>query len=722
MSKHILNINSENFLHRVQILILTVIFFLSFFSTQSFAQTEDELKKMMEQLKSLGDSLENYQDEVDSESQKQGEAFKKLFEDAQNDLNKTVNKEQESSNSDYSIVDFSLPKKKIDVLKKLPTSPPSKEKIINYLKTLIVELENNKEFSKDVAHAKQEIVKLKDPLAYNNAAQLFWYNKSPITAIAISLMLAEKSNYNTLHLNNLSALLNLTGNPERAIPILLYIDKTEHGSVMVNNNLGQSYFQLGDIEVASKYLKLVIQKEKNHIQANLTLGIISAKTNKNQDAEKYLINSLKGGFTEDAYNFLSELLPDTNIEELVYGDEKIFEEMEIGFIPADYSDYAINNNGPSKNINLSGFPNQIISSEDFPSGFLNFDNRCIIFPGSPEDIGRFNGEITAMQDAWRDWMDVWSVGFESKMQNTVTQLMNNRQPEMNGPFIKKAVFMIKVYGKQFDKRLTEAQLLFADKLTKAIDVQKNTMIEVDNRCRPIEDADERRACYCSGENEALAALLGTIRGPYTSYCDYVSVLAMKYYNAISYWSSIAYDSNPMVKKTLLHQTQAGYYAAMVSRFNLEFPLPCDVNNIDKTENINLAFSDSDCPINISIPFVIGELSLNCKSFSILGGEGMKFGYERDFTSKTSTVLFGPGAGVQSGAVNFEANALGFVTWNNDNNISDYGVRVTSGASAASVGPFTTGGMEAQVQVGVESGFSYSSSIKAFNQSVISYQF
>ena len=79
MSKHILNINSENFLHRVQILILTVIFFLSFFSTQSFAQTEVELKKMMEQLKSLGDSLENYQDEVDSESQKQGEAFKKLF-------------------------------------------------------------------------------------------------------------------------------------------------------------------------------------------------------------------------------------------------------------------------------------------------------------------------------------------------------------------------------------------------------------------------------------------------------------------------------------------------------------------------------------------------------------------------------------------------------------------------------------------------------------------
>jgi tetratricopeptide (TPR) repeat protein len=714
--------NPKNFLHRVQILFMSLIIFLSFFSIQSFAQTEEELKKMMEQLKSLGDSLENYEEEMDSESQKHGEAFKKLFEDVQKEQNKTVNKEKKDSNSDYSIVDFSLPKKKTDVLKKLPTSAPSKEKIINYLKTLITELESNKEFSKDVAHAKQEIVKLKDPASYNNAAQLFWYNKSPITAIAISLILAEKSNYNTLHLNNLSALLNLTGNPERAIPILLYIDNIEPSSIMVNNNLGQAYFQLGDIETATNYLKIVVQKEENHIQANLTLGIISLKTNKNKEAEKYLTNSLRGGYTEDAYNFLSELLPDANIEELVYGDENIFEGMEIGFIPSDYSDYAMSNKGPSINTSVFGFPSIISSSEDFPSGFINFDNRCVQFPSSPEDIGRFNGEITAMQDAWREWMDVWSVGFESKMQNTITQLMNNRQPEMNGPFIKKAVFMLKVYGKQFDKRLKEAQILFTDKLTNAIEVQKNTMIEVDNRCRPIEDADERRECYCSGENEALAALLGTMRGPYTTYCDYVSVLAMKYYNAISYWSSIAYDSNPMVKNTLLQQTQAGYYAAMVSRFNLELPLPCDVNNLDKTENINLAFSDSDCPINISIPFVIGELSLNCKSFSILGGEGMKFGYERDFSSKTSTVLFGPGAGVQSGAVNFEANALGFVTWNNDNSISDYGVRATSGVSAGGVGPFTAGGMEAQVQVGVESGFSYSSSIKAFNQSVISYQF
>jgi len=608
------------------------------------------------------------------------------------------------------------------LLKNLPKSAPTKEKIIGYIKVLIAELEKNKEFTKDVETAKSEIKKIKDPLGYNNVPVLFWFSRAPITAITMSLMLAEKNNYDAVQLNNLSSLLIMNGNPERAIPILLYLENAEPNSFMINNNLGQAYFQLGDIDAAKKYFEKVLQKEKIHIQANLTLGIIYAKMNRNKDAENCFINSLKGGYTDDAYNFLSELLPDANIDELVYGNENIFEEIEMGFIPSDYSDYAMNNNGPSININLTHFPILFSSSENYPNGFLNFDNRCVQFPNSPEDIGRFNGEITAMQDAWREWMDVWSVGFEAKMQNTVTQLMNNKQPEMNGPFVKKAPFMIKVYGKQFDKRLKEAQILFTDKLTQALDSYRKSMEAVESRCRPIEDADERNACLCAGQNEALTAFLGSMRGPYTTYCDYVSVLAMQYYNAISYWSSIAYDANPMVKNTILQQTQAGYYAAMVSRFNLDIPLPCDVNNIDKTENINLSFSDSDCPVNITIPLGIGELSLNCKNFAILVGEGMKFGYERDFTAKTSTVLFGPGAGAQSGAVNFEANALGFVTWNNDNTISDYGVRVTSGVSAGSVGPFTAGGMEAQVQVGVESGFNYSSSIKAFNQSTFSYQF
>lgn len=699
-----------------------VIIIISFPTINSFPQTEEELKKMSEQLKSLGDSLENYQDEMDSESQNFGDAYKKLFEDVQQKQNNTKNSEISNNNVEYSIVDFSLPKKNSTLLKNIPKSAPTKKKIIGYINTLIAELGKNKEYSNDVDKAKNEIKKIKNPLGYNNAPILFWFSGAPITAIAMSLMLAEKNNYDAVHLNNLSSLLIMNGNPERAIPILLYLENAEPSSFMINNNLGQGYFQLGNIDAAKKYFENVLQKEKFHIQANLTLGIIYAKMNRNKDAENCFINSLKGGYTDDAYNFLSELIPDVNVEELIYSDEEVFEGIVTSFIPSDYSDYAMNNSGPSININLSSFPNLISSSEDYPSGFINFDNRCVQFPGSPEDIGRFNGEITAMQDAWREWMDVWSVEFEAKMQNTVTQLMHNKQPEMNGPFIKKASFMIKVYGKQFDKRLKESSLLFSDKLTQALETYRKSMEAVENRCRPIEDVDARNACLCAGQNEALSVFLGSMRGPYTTYCDYVSVLAMKYYNAISYWSSIAYDSNPMIMNTILQQTQAGYYAAMVSRFNLELPLQCEVYNIDKTENINLAFSEPYCPVNISIPFYIGELSLNCKSFSILGGEGIKFGYERDFTAKTSTVLFGPGAGAQSGAVNFEANALGFVTWNNDNSISDYGVRVTSGVSAGGVGPFNAGGMEAQVQVGVESGFSYSSSIKAFNQTTFNYQF
>jgi len=703
--------------------IYSTVFICFIISLPVFSQTEEELLKMMEQMKSLGDSIEIYQKQSDSESQKQEEAFRKLFENPQNKSSEENAQQQTFESVEYDFEVYSLPALKTEILKKLPKNAPTKDKLMGYLNKLLSEIESNKAYIKDVSTAKQQMVYLDNQLEYNNAPPLLLLKKSPYAAIALSIMLVEKTNYNTLHLNNLAALLNLTGNPERAIPILLYIKQLEPNSQMVNNNLGQAYFQLGDIDTASNYLQIVIKKDAFHIQANLTMGIISANRKIGKETEKFLINSLKGGYTDEAFELLTQLLPDANIEELVYDDVKLYEDNEMGYNQTYILGYAFEDHGPKADLNSK---NQLLKdaflNESYPNAFKNFDNRCVTYPRSVNDIGRFNGEKDAMVEAWQQWMELYSASLDSQMQNTVNQFMNQKQPEMTGSFVKKGQFMIKVYGKKFDKRMTEASIAFTDKLSNAMKVQQNLLMEVDNRCRPIEDALDKYNCYCSGNNDAYGTFLQTMSGPYTIYCDNVANLSMQYYNAMSYWSSVAYESNPMLKNTILQQAQLGYYAAMVSRFRLEFPLPCDITKLKKTERIDLAFKDSNCPIDIKIPFGVGALSLTCTSFSLEGGEGFKFGFERDFSARTTTVLFGPGAGIEGGIGGFEVSAMGFVTWNGSNNISDYGVRGSAEAFAGTAGPFKVGKIDAQVQVGMESGFSASTGGKFFEQNIYNYQF
>ena len=69
--------------------------------------------------------------------------------------------------------------------------------------------------------------------------------------------------------------------------------------------------------------------------------------------------------------------------------------------------------------------------------------------------------------------------------------------------------------------------------------------------------------------------------------------------------------------------------------------PCDfeptVAHCDSAE-----LKDIDCPINIEIPFVVGKFELNCKTFTLQAGEGVVFGYEKDFTTRKSTLDVGIG--------------------------------------------------------------------------------
>ncbi|HSU28835.1 MAG TPA: hypothetical protein VLJ68_10665 [Chitinophagaceae bacterium] len=83
------------------------------------------------------------------------------------------------------------------------------------------------------------------------------------------------------------------------------------------------------------------------------------------------------------------------------------------------------------------------------------------------------------------------------------------------------------------------------------------------------------------------------------------------------------------------------------------------------QDSNPFFKDGKCLIDVKIPFIVGSMSLNCESFSIEGGEGVTFRYEKNFQSKETTLAVGVGVtadipGIDAGAsvevgVKFDAN-------------------------------------------------------------------
>lgn len=675
------------------------------------AQTESDLKKMLEHFKSVGDSIELNKEKIDKELNKLGNTIKNKRAELPK---KESSKKIINSSIIFGAIEGKLPSKKNQILSLIPKQAPTKQQLINYINSLISELKKDKGYVNDVRIAHEEISKVKGKPELLNLPFLFYYSNAPVTGIYIGLIIAEKLDYDLLHLNNIASLIIMGGNPERAIPILMYIDQNEPGNSLVTNNLGQAYFQLGDIEKAKQYLSKAIAANKYHIQANLTLGFINAKQKMNEQAKNCFINSLKGGFTDDAIDLLVELLPDENVEELIYTDIKL------ASVSASIESIFLNNLNNNQFIGSIGFNttyvNPLVNSSNYPSAFNRFDDRHVRFPENAADIARFKGEIQGMQDAWRELMENFGSQFEASVQQTISTFRNNRQAEMNAPLKSKATFMIKVYGKLFEKEFLEISQLYAEKL-------KTASLNYANYLRPKEEAcGSDYNCKCNAKNEAISRFLQEMEGPYNIYGNSSASLAANYYNAISYWASIAYSENLMMKNTLIQQAQLGYYNTMVSRFNLDVPLPCEIDPIDYSTTIETEFKSSNCPINITIPAFIFEASLNCQNFSIMVGQGLKIGYERDFTKKTSTVLYGGGVSARAGIGNFEANALGYVTFNNDNTVSDFGARVGAGGSAGEVGPFNVAAIDGQVQVGVESGFSYSSNAKIFNQPISTYQF
>ncbi len=583
-----------------------------------------------------------------------------------------MDKAAEQVNADNDNTPGIIPAKKTALLNALPKDDLNKAQLQTFLNTLYIDL-TKKISAEKVANVKKIINQLENDatnIAYSGVAA--WYNKAPAQAALLIVYAASKSqDANTL--NNCGAIMNLCGHEEKAIPVLKYVLVTHPDNSTVLNNLGQSYTGLGDKQTAMMYFARCIRQSPNHPEANATAAKIEESNGNMEKALEYTEASLRGAYSEERAEFFNKRKKNCSIRVLFN----------------------------TQHTTVTKF---------FDPGALHIPPNCRSWTDCES--------VYPQQQQYFQMIGDFSMRFQQRvLQNQVTQSDILTMGE--SPFNKAALFKKAVIGDCYSER---AQELFEDlqkKLSALVAQQQAEQRKLDD------DFDkELKACPDIGKSKCLDKIE-------YKYCKLKESLDNKYFSLLadisdkytqnSYTEDVGYYNNLVyleavssVNEKALTATCGAYAVVLLGKFqtyvmstgcNPGSKPNCEQYNPANPQNPNSPdFKDPQCPIGLKLSFGPGEVSLSCKSFAIEVGEFVKFGYEKDFITRESTLSMGPGVSADiPGILDAGASAKAYVKFDGNNQPIDVGL-----SSDVSIGvKGTTPIISAGYTMGVNSGFNYS---------------
>lgn len=266
---------------------------LSLFAQQPTKQEMDEMKKMMEQMKS------------DPEMQK---AMKQFGMDS-NTIEKMISDNQSTdapAGKYYEFDEFQTPQKNLARINSIPKNPVTKGNLPAYLLNTekCVEASLSAENRKIVDLLYSNAKSFPDTLA--NMASGLWISGLYIPATYL-MGKACQVKPNTTNLNNYSAFLVMTGAEELALPILQKLNRENPENSIILNNIGQAWFGLGDLDKAKSYLDSTTMIFATHSQANQTKCVIQENKGDKTGAIQSMKQSVKGAYTPTKEAMLRKL-------------------------------------------------------------------------------------------------------------------------------------------------------------------------------------------------------------------------------------------------------------------------------------------------------------------------------------------------------------------------------------------------------------------------------
>lgn len=190
-----------------------------------------------------------------------------------------------------------------------------------------------------------------------------------------------------------------------------------------------------------------------------------------------------------------------------------------------------------------------------------------------------------------------------------------------------------------------------------------------------------------------------------------------YTEDVGYYNNLVYlEAVSSVNEKVLASTCGAYAIFLLGNFQT-YVMSTECNPISKpyceqynpanSQNPNSpAFKDAQCPINLKIPMGAIKVSLSCKKFGIEAGQGVKFGYEKDFITRESTLSMGVGVDADiPGILDAKAKEKVYIKFDANNQPIDVGLSVEASVGIKGTPPIASAGYT----MGVNSGFNYSGS-------------
>lgn len=514
-----------------------------------------------------------------------------------------------------------------------------------------------------------------------------WYNGAKSEGLLLLLQAGAKKPEDGLLLNNVSALLNIGGAPRHSLPVLRTLVQRYPENAMVLNNIGQAYAGVGELDTAMKYFGRCLKKSPQHPEANNTCGQIEKQRGHNAEAIRYFQEALKGAHHPEALEGLRELTGDS-----------YYQKLPALRAPVDL---------PYFNEFKYKLPKQCSGPADAPfikqehEDFVNFVEKMQVAYSEAARYEQKLGDEIIEKESARIMKKV-----QTALQSGVPL---TSPPTMGSPINLAALRKLADMGMELAAKTGPEH----DRQMQKLDSNYQRLIRKykEDQQKISDDYAEKRKQYDCGEGRGAdcAALEKLAREECAAHVQLgnvaqQSISAAKVdiqnerlrfirweLNNFSYYGYLAGFNE--------HSARAAFYSAATRYLNelkeLAYdPFVCAGQRCDdktfetspKDESDNT--KEMDCPIDISVPFVIGKLSLNCEKFEFTAGEGLVFTMEKNFKTKQSTMSIGAGLQFQaskqweifSGEISGSASQSFYIVWDKDDKIIDAGLALKAEGS------------------------------------------
>lgn len=520
----------------------------------------------------------------------------------------------------------------IKYLRSLPVRTFTKAELVSYLHNLNVKLTQLilTTYGKDIKNLPDKAV------TRTGTGIAFWINGDAERSALAALKGAEVNPDNATLLNNVGGILTSCGLGINAIPILQYVLEKHPGNNMILNNIGQAYLNLGDDKKAEQYLLQSVKSYNHYPDANLALAYIYNNRGNKSSALRYVENSLRGAWSEKAYNLLHKLKPDARLMDYLHHRYKQPEHFNFNKYPL-LPQCRNTNNTPLLRPQYAAYKEML----------ARVQKKYYELGKQEEELAKKSLQekvMIANKERRSPYRPFGLFGNVVKIDLWVTDYSDR--------FIK--------FGEYKKNFLAQKEKLIADclaaqkEITAKYKTQKDALAESDGEGSDGKQYDALIAAICAEKDAVRNHYLNLICDQIEAYQQKAIHLYKNYFNDMMFWGYVGSIND--------HQYKAEFYS-LVSQFlsvlreinTTYFYNPCREKEIvsSKAKEIN-ALEDPDCylgPAKVVLPLGIIKLEISCEAYKLEAGEGFIGKIEYDKTKAETTIAFGPGGSLP--AVLFE---------------------------------------------------------------------